>query len=576
MKIRWVIISGFLSVMAIVALYMVSASTFKTIEVQRAQNRLTLYRSTLLNALEQFQHLPFVLAQDPLVIKAAAGADRDKLNVRLEAFARRAGLEAIYLLDTTGLTVSASNHSDVVTFIGENYGYRPYFKQAMLGHRGSFFGIGATTSRPGYFLAELVRGTAGEALGVIVIKLDLTALQQAWSSGGETVFVSNQDGVVILSSNSDWLYQTMTPIDEKMRRKIAAGRQFRNQPLTPLKWSSRDPDKMKINGTTYVHVTSTMMQEGWLLHYLADESRVRERTLFAVITGGIALSLLLTAFAFIRSKRIRQALEASQKDRRLLIAGNLKLEREVEERRSAERRLEKVQSALTQATKLAALGQLSASVTHELGQPIAAMRNYLTAAEFDKDNTDHSHTMNRMGAIVKRMENITKQLRFFARPTQDRMEPLDLCGVIDGAREMMMHDLTRHDIELKIDVPDGAVFVQGNRLRLEQVLVNLISNSITAMEDTLDREIIISISARGGKAVLMVDDSGYGIGDRSIEQLQEPFHTTQASGQGMGLGLAITASIIKEHQGAMSAMNLAAGGARFTVELPLIPQEDQA
>ncbi len=510
------------------------------------------------------------------MIAAAAGVDRDGLNRRLADFAARADLEAIYLMDLSGLTVAASNYGAEITFLGQNYGFRPYFKEALAGRRGEFFGIGATTFLPGYFIAQAVRGTDGGVLGVIAIKLSLSGLTQAWAEGGETVVVSNADGVVVLSSDESWLYRSLAPIPEARLKEIVAGRQFASKSLEPLEWIETGADGVGLEGRSYLRVSSIMSRLGWTLHFLADESRVRERALFTMIAAAIVLSLLLALAVFLRSERIRTALNASQADRRQLRATNTKLEQEIEERHAAERRLERAQSELARASKLAALGQLSASVTHELGQPIAAMRNYLTAAEFDAQSGDHADLVERLGAIVARMENITTQLKFFARPSENKLEKVDLHEVLDGALVLVAPDLKSAGIELSIDLSHRPAVVNGIRLRLEQVLVNLLRNSIGAMEESTRRVLTIRIGKTGSRAVLSVEDTGHGLGGQSIGQLQDPFHTTRASGEGMGLGLAISAAIVKEHSGELSAKDRDAEGAIFLIELPLAAEEDAA
>lgn len=579
---RWFILSAILVSLAMIILYYASYSYFQTNELQRAQSRVSLYRSTLLNALDKFDHLPYILAHDPFVIAAAAGKDRNILNKRLQIFSKQAGLDAIYLLDTTGLTVAASNYKSPFTFLNQNYSFRPYFRAAMQGHKGTFFGIGATTSLPGYFIAEPVYDHSNKLLGAIAIKLALTELQEAWRSGGENIFVSNKDGVIVLASNSSWLYKTLTPLSAKRRKKILAEKQFINQPLPPMNFETIENSRVRLNGTPYLHVSSdisnTGSKVGWKLHFLAEETRVEERALFTIIITGIALSFLITTFALMRSKRIRIALEASQQDRRLLKATNANLEQEIEERRMAEQRLDKAQSALARASKLAALGQLSASVTHELGQPLAAMRNYLTAAEFDGKDFDHTPTLERINSLVIRMEHITKQLRFFAKPGEDQIELVNLKDVVQNAIELTTHDLSANQVKLTINTTEKPTTVRGNKLRLEQVVINLISNSIAAMEEAHDekhndRKLDITITATEDEIILTLSDTGTGLGNRTIEQLQEPFHTTRASGRGMGLGLAISAAIVKEHEGQLSAENRPDNGACFTLKLPIATEE---
>ncbi len=568
-KVRWTLLFVSICFILAIALFFLSLSYFRSEEVQRAQNRASLYRSTLLGELERFQHLPFILAQDPFVIAGARGENREGLNKRLKEFALRANLDAIYLMDVNGLTVAASNYDAKKTFLGQNYGFRPYFKNALLGRRGEFFGIGATTSLPGYFIAERVNDENGEALGVIAIKLDLSDLAKAWKEGGENVFVANSDGVIVLSSNEDWRYRTLAPISEQRRKEIEAERQFANEALTPLDWENLEANIVQLNSKKYIYAKSPVSRLGWSLYFLADERRVLERSWFTVIGLAIIASILLTLAVFLRSERIRQALNASQKDREQLRKINKKLAQEIEERRAAERRLEKAQSELARNSKLAALGQLSASVTHELGQPIAALQNYLAAAELDTNKKERSESIKNMRGIVSRMVNITKQLRFFAKPGDNIMEIIDLRDVFEGVDILVAPDIKAANIKLKLNKSEDPIWIKANRLRLEQILVNLIRNSIAAMQDCSCREIEVIFESDSKYGIMSVRDSGHGLGQNSIEQLKEPFHTTRASGDGMGLGLAISAAIVKEHEGIFSAENIEGGGAIFIVKIPL-------
>lgn len=569
MRNRWVIVAIVLSILAMSFIYFASYAYFKTEELQKLEARVSLYRSTLVNALERYQFLPFILSKDSYVIEGAAGQGRQGLNLRLKTFAQQQGLEAIYLMNEKGITVASSNFDQSLNFIGQDYSFRPYFKTALDGSEGTFFGIGATTSRPGYFIARPVYGNNNKALGVIAIKLGLTELQETWRNSGENIFVSNKQGVIVLSSSKELLYKTLNPLDDDSRKEILAGRQFSNRPLTPLDWKKNDENEVVLGGKPFMHVSSPVSKRAWHLHFLATENRVQERALFAVIMCAIALSIWMTIFATIRSKRIRIALEASQKDRQSLLKVNESLEQEIDERRMAEARLEKAQEDLAQASKLAALGQLSASVTHELGQPIAAMRNYLVAYEFDSEPADQISTIERLNAIVLRMENITKQLRFFAEPGNDKLEKLDLRDILKGAKDIIAHNLSSSGVELKTQLSDAPIVIEGNRLRLEQVLINLISNSIAAMEKSTIKKLTILMEAKAGVATLGVKDTGCGVANRTIEELQEPFHTTRESGQGMGLGLAISAAIIKEHQGTLRVKGSDSGGAYFSLVLPL-------
>ncbi len=562
------------AVAAAVILFFASYAYFKSFELTQAQSRLLLYQSTLTAALDRFQHLPHVLAGDPLVRRALTGQGGNELNERLAGFAQKANLDAIYLMDDTGLTIASSNYQDDLTFLGQNYGFRPYFQEAIAGRHGEFFAIGATTGRPGYFVAEAVHDEPASPLGVIAIKLDLSDLVEAWTAGGEAVFVANPDGIIVLSSNEAWRYRTLNHLSEDQITVIANDRQFANEPLKSLDWSIETSELVKLNGTTFLHVEAPVDKLGWRLHYLADEGRVRERAWFALIAAAIAGSTLFALFFYRRSLRTQTALRTSQADRRQLRATNIKLAREIEERKTAERQLEAAQSELAQVSKLAALGQLSASVTHELGQPLAAMRNYLTAAELEA-KPGMTELAGNLGRIVKRMESITKQLRFFASPGDKNLERFDLKDAVKGALGLVRHDLEASMIPLDLHLPDAACMIRGNRFRIEQVLVNLLNNSIAAMHDAASRRLTIELSVSARKAQLSVADTGHGLHGASINDLREPFHSTRPSGEGMGLGLAISTAIVREHGGELNAEDRDKGGAIFTVHVPLLLPEQR-
>ncbi|VAV92142.1 FIG00740943: hypothetical protein [hydrothermal vent metagenome] len=543
-----------IALIAITGLFFTSLSYFRSIEIDEAKNRLSLYGRSLNGTLEQFQYLPSVLAQYPVVIAGYATNSNDELNRQLADFSRQAELEAIYLMDRNGQVLAASNHGTPQSFVGQNYGFRPYFSRALSGKRGEFFGIGATTGRPGYFISEPVYDPSGKVTSVIAIKLDVRELQKSWEESSESVFVSNKDGVIVLSSNSTWLYQTLSPLSDRQRADIREKRQFGNRLLTPFAWQQLDQTTVSIAGEKFIYVSAAAKRLGWRVHYLLSQRRILERAILTTFIFGGILTALLAFATFLRSARIGAALRASQADRVQLRATNTELKN--------------AQAELARTSKLAALGQLSASVTHELGQPISAMRNYLAAAELGGGITS-GRPWEKLNKVVDRMENITRQLRFFTKPGDEKLETVSLQDVFGDVMALVDHDIRAAKVDLETDISDLPVFVHGNRLRLEQVFVNLIKNSLAAMQATENAVLSVAIKQKKNRALFSVRDTGTGFGDRQLEQLQEPFHTTRASGDGMGLGLSISAAIIKEHDGELVAQNLDQGGARFNVWLPL-------
>jgi two-component system C4-dicarboxylate transport sensor histidine kinase DctB len=557
---------GVLALGLMAALFFAATGFFTKTELERVQSRAALYQTSVEDALKRLEHLPFVLAQDSMVKRAAIGLERYELNRRLAGIAERADAEAIYLMDMEGLTVAASNYASDLTFLGQNYGFRPYFKAAAAGGSGEFYAIGATTARPGYFYSAPVYDVLDQLVAVLAVKVDLSSLTGTWSNDDERILVSNADGVVVLASDPAWRYRTVRPLPEQRREAIAQERQFGSETLQPLDWAEADDDTVRVQGEKFLQVALPISHQGWTLHFLGNADRIREQAIFTVITAAILIVSLTAAAFFFRSRRLRLALRASQEDR-------ARLEREIEDRRAAERRLERAQSELQRASKLAALGELAASGTHERGQPISAMRNYIAAEEL-ANAAPATGLLASLSGIVTRMENITKQLRFFAAPGNEEMQKVAISDVVNDALNLTRHTIEEVNIDLSVDNAAPSAMVKGNRQRLEQVLVNLLRNAVSAMEENTEKLLTIRFVTHEGNVEISVSDTGHGLNNRSLETLQEPFHTTRRSGEGMGLGLAISSAIVKEHNGRLKAEQCETGGARFSVILPMADTED--
>ena len=274
---------------------------------------------------------------------------------------------------------------------------------------------------------------------------------------------------------------------------------------------------------------------------------------------------ILMSVQFQRARRIGAALRRSEREEAELRAANERLAIEIEERRSAERRLQRTQDELERAGRLAVLGQLAASVTHELGQPIAAMRNHLAAAELQGQG---GTMLPRLQGLVDRMEGITRQLKFFARKGKQEFEQVDLRDAIHAVLELMRPSVDAQEVTLDITLPDHPVMLQSNRLRIEQVMTNLMRNAVDAMVDCDPRVLSVAVGQNNDAVWFTVGDTGHGLGDRDLRELAEPFVTTRESGQGMGLGLAISSAIVDDHGGRISAQNRDSGGAIFRVTFP--------
>ncbi|MBL4749994.1 MAG: sensor histidine kinase [Amylibacter sp.] len=557
-----------LSVVAVIiltGLFYTASSVFRTLELRQASAKLSLYRTTIENELQRLEHLPVIVADKITVRNAVQSRPSARLNQELLTLSQDARAEAIYVMDVQGLTIAASNFAKTPTFLGKNYGFRQYFQEAMQGKRASLFAIGATTSRAGYFLsAPILR--SGTPIGVAVVKLDLTRLTEILEKTNEMILVSNKDDIVVLSSRPEWRYRSLTALSDVRRAEIYEERQFGEEKLRVLDWQMPAQNTAVLGGRKFLSLQAQLQNPLWTIRYLGDTRAIQERALLVVAVAAGMMALSALAFLAWRSGRLRFALAASQKDRK-------RLQREIEVRRQAERRLTRAQEELKRSSKLAALGQLAASVTHELGQPISAMKNYLIAEEIAGEGA-HSGLTGQLSSIVARMENITKQLRFFASDRGEDMAPVVLQNVVRGALGLLKHDLEEGQVELVQNLPEQDMLVMGNQQRLEQVVINVVRNAIMAVEDLTDRQVVIDLGkTTDGQMVLSIIDTGAGLEGQTIDQLSEPFHTTRSSGEGMGLGLAISASIIQEHGGSLTAKDAKDGGAEFVIALPELQKD---
>lgn len=532
---------------------------FERLEQQAASNRLVLYLRSLNDTLEQHQHLPFILARDPQYSKALdlQSAPSD-INEKLKSLATEAKLEAIYVMNEEGLVLASSNAGERNSFLGQNYGFRPYFREALGGKRSDYFAIGATSGRPGYFVAEPVAIGNESLKGVIAIKLDVSELQRSWETDRDTVVAINKDNIVVLASNPDWLYRPISDLSKEVRQTILESRQFGIKPLEPLDWTPQSEPYALIEGTRYLLASGSSEWRDWTVHYLQPENAILRQTLLATAFFGSIIAVLVGFATYLRSRRIELAYTASERQRRELIESNSQLEQ--------------AQTELARTAKLAALGHLAASLTHELGQPISAFRNHLAAAEMSNEISS-PETLSNLNKLVARMEGITGQFRFFARGSGPKKTRVSLTTVLNEVENLLKPDIINANVNLVTNDDIPALDVLGHQIQLEQAFTNLLRNAVQAVEDTIEPEVRINVIDKHGVAEIRVSDNGPGLAGASLTDLQEPFFSTKPSGVGMGLGLAIATEIIKDHGGELT-LGATEVGAEFVVALPIWREGD--
>lgn len=543
-----------------IASYFALASYFLRTEAAQTPERAQFFASSIDDALTRLEHLPYVLSIDESTLEALVSGNTEKLNPILADIANRAGAEFIYVLDLNGKTVASSNFRDADSLIGNFYTFRPYFRDAVAGVAGRFFAVGVTTGRPGYFIAEPVRDAEGNIHGVVAVKIGFNDLSRALSGSGELVLVVDERGVVLASSDPDLIYGYMSPLSDGNRRTLEEQQQFGNETLFPLDWAPESERRARLDGTAYVWTKAFLEEEDWSLHLLSEVRNSRRQALLYVAGGLMTLLLLTVAASIYRAAQLRHALTISNADRQ-------RLTREIEERHIAEKKLASARTELAQKEQLAALGQLSASITHELGQPISAMRNYLVAEEIAAD-AGPNELWPRLSGLLDRMQRIVDQLRLFGRTSATAATNFTVQDTVHAAVQLVQHTARDAGTEIVLELPEDAIAVRGGPERFEQVIVNLLRNAIDATHGTDDAKVRLSMSVEADDVVLTVADNGPGLGELNIDDLSKPFFSTKPSGKGMGLGLAISAQIINEMRGTLHAENNVPHGALFRITLP--------
>ena len=541
--------------------YTALTSYFTSEKLRETPARAQFFADAIDDALRRLAHLPYVLSIDPGTLAALRSGDASELNPTLAAIAARSGAEFVFLMDTTGKTLASSNYADTDSLVGRYYTFRPYFRSAINGEQGRFYAVGVTTGRPGYFIAEPVRDASGTIFGVVVVKVPVRDLSRAIVDSGDLVLVTNQQGVVLAASAPEYVYGTINPLTEDELALLDQQQQFGDQDLFPLDWTEDETGRVALSNVSYLRTPVQMQQEDWTVHLMSNVADIRRQALLFVAIALTATLSLLIAAALFRAAQLRRALAISNADRQ-------RLETEIADRRIAEAKLEKARAELARKNRLAALGQLSASITHELGQPISAMRNYLAAEEIARD-AQPGTVAPQLSGLVDRMQRIVDQLRLFGRNDPTLVGAFDVQEAVRNALMLVQHTADAAGVAIASDLGERAVVTRGQATRFEQVVVNLVRNAIDAIGGANGGQVKITMTL-GDRIQIEVSDNGPGLGDLRMEDLTEPFFSTKPSGEGMGLGLAISAQIINEMGGTLDARSDPAGGATFRILLPKV------
>lgn len=551
----------------------------------QGRDRLTLYGVALHSELEKSRNIPVVLSTDHevaalLTTPAKAGQPDEPMlafDRRLERLSASLGVSAVYMLDRHGVILAASNWNEGAgSFVGQHLDFRPYFVAATEGREGRTFAVGSTANQPGFYIAMPV-WSGGSVVGAVAVKTLMDDMEHGWSGGGERVFVTDRYGVVAITNTPQWRFHSLAPLSPAALGELRSNRQYGDEPLPAL---NLIPGKVltSVDGTDYVMVSQPMPDgDGWTLHVLLGvkeaQAGARDRGLLAV--AGMGLAIFGLYFVFHRGRMLRRhtrELESRVSERTAaLLASNQRLQNEIVERRRAEVDLKSKQDELVQAAKLAALGQMSAGMAHEINQPLAAIRSFADNAVtlIDLGRTKIARdNLSEIAGLTERMARITGQLKQFARKSSGQMEAVAVIDIVEGAVALLASSLRTDDVVLSWVPPAAVQRVWGDEVRLQQVMINLLRNALDAVRNVDERHITVEVSAGPTTVSIAVHDSGRGIDLDAMARLFDPFFTTKPAGEGLGLGLSISEGIVRDLGGQLSASNHPDGGAVFTITLP--------
>ncbi|ENM5826017.1 sensor histidine kinase [Vibrio metoecus] len=551
------------------------------------QSQLDRFSNHIVATLDKYAHIPHLISKDKELVDALLSpqnsAQIDITNRYLEQVNEVIQAADTYLIDRFGNTIASSNWNLDRSFIGRNFAWRPYFYLSISGEKSQYFALGSTSGQRGYYYAYPVI-YAAETLGVIVVKMDLSAIEEGWQSKNSYFVATDENQVVFMSSQPAWLFHSVSDLSTSQLKTIRASQQYLDSPIPSLGWRGdlyaeqsewRKPEKHWLQDD-YIVSSRTLPQHALTIRVLSPKIE-----LFWSAFGLLIILCMLFAIVYLgfqlwyhRQLRQRQIEQLQQETKQKLefevMERTAKLHAEIAERIKTEQALRQTQDELIQAAKLAVLGQMSASISHELNNPLAAIRSFAdNGRRFLATNRPEraEENLTRISALTERMAKISEQLKSFARKsTSNEQQEVQLYPLILSAKELMTAQFKTQITQLELCEVDTPVWVRVNPIQLEQVLINLLTNALQALEGQAERIVQIRLQISKQQIQLYVDDNGPGIGLETLPHLFEPFHTTKKNG--LGLGLSISQQILHSMQGELSVATSPLGGASFTITLP--------
>ena len=559
------------------------------------------YQQLIVNELDRFRPIPELMAEHPLMEEALLNANDAavllRANKEMERMASIVNSSDVYLMDRTGLTIAANNYLLPNTFVGNNFGFRPYFFEPMqTGQSGMYFALGTTSFERGiYFSHPVFADPKQEPIGLIVVKVLVSELEQQWQQSpsfyDSQMMVHDGDGVVFLSSHPPWLYHSFIALTDADRVRIESSLRYAQQPIQslpaepqPLRVGlpeSVEQWQMQLNGQQrqFLVINKPLPQLDWQLRVMISTDAILSWQIAVMLLGAVFSSGLFLIVLYLRERYRREA-ELAQRSVQLeqnvrqrtaeLEATNRQLLGVIADRERAQEELKAAQHELVQAGKLAVLGQMSAGLNHEMNQPLTAIQAYTKNSELFLQRGELesvADNLKEIGTLCQRMSELTRQFKVFARKSEGAPTTVDLRQPIEGALKLISANPERRSVNIVWDRQPSPIWVHGDHIRIEQVLINLLTNALQAVEGVANAEIRIELQVEENHWLCRIVDNGPGLPAAS-EQLFEPFYTTKSLKQGLGLGLSISRQIVDALGGRLIGRNRVDGsGAEFLLRL---------
>ncbi|MEZ8901362.1 ATP-binding protein [Vibrio sp. 10N.222.48.A11] len=578
--------------------------------------------------LDKFKQIPDLLSHDPRLLSYFDSSPQtDKisaaqLNQLLFEWSNQSQADTIYIHDPSGTVVASSNYQKLGTFVGENFSFRPYFASAIEGNSTHYVALGARSNVRGYFLSSPLY-IENDIVGVITVKVSLENLENILTSDDFEIVVLDSNQVVFLSSQTQWLYHSLLPLSQKQQTDIALQRQygqseisiieaFRSSNYQPQVNDANQPNNIQPNRVQRELTANRLFKLGPFNLYPATFSNNQYQVvalkkaeaelikvlqidvIFVVIYSLVMLiawSWRQTYVAKVALTRLNQNLEQTvDKRTHYLKKSNQQLQQTIFQYQASQLKLKQTEQELTQTAKLAVLGELSASINHEINQPLAALRTYsensLKLLEMERTDLVKSN-LEKMIGLNNTITDIIARLKVFTRKvTKQEHHVANLHQAVNNATSILSALMIKQGITLRLSTVPNHINIAIHPTELEQVLVNLVHNATQALQQhVLEQKILqeqqnlenvdqpaspqigIEWQLHHNSCQLIIWDNGIGMPDDKLEQLFNPFFTTKP--EGLGLGLSISKRIIEAYHGTISANRLEPSGMVFSLNIPL-------